>query len=89
MLSPDDLRRLLSYAEAGRADPRWLAKVARETVETLLEVQELRQALGSRLASIERARAIKHAIAAGATPEQVQARFGIARSTYYRLKASF
>jgi transcriptional regulator of acetoin/glycerol metabolism len=77
-MTPADLRKLSEYAERGGADAAWLQRVIGELLEEHLALDP------RRIASIERARAVRHAVAAGATVGQACGRFGLSRATYYR-----
>ena len=84
-MAPSDARELLRYADLGGAERGWLERVGDQLLEEALELAELRRCVDPRrLASIEKAHRVRHALDAGATPAQVRARFRLGRSALYR-----
>jgi hypothetical protein len=82
---PNDLRRLLRFAEAGGANTTWLQRIARDLVAEHLELLELRRCVDPRTrTALRSAHTVIDLADKGISPMQIVKRTGLSKTSVYR-----
>ena len=81
-----ELLKLLRLAQAGGADPAWLRRMSAYFVGLLLDLEQLREAVGpQRLAALERRQRARVLYAQGVPASAIAERLSLSRARVYQL----